>query len=771
MKLMSSLRSNQVLKKVLYWATIVLTGFYIFCVPSFGESTSFTRYLIYGSMIALGLVSILYCTIYSDLKLNKLYLLIPLFALYAFIGTALYSHQFRSWFALVLLSGSFFVFILAFKTINNKNLIVIVISLAFFLFSLYFIVYYRNEILNFKSFSKESFRLGTYFDNQNGVAAYAMVGFASPLYLILFFKKKIRFAFIVPALSSLLVGITTGSRTFIVASLIVLLVFLFFKFQKHKFIYLLVVLGIFTIFIVLINLPFMTTLRERFLRVFDTFFGTGTKVDTSTIGRMLWLDYGFTLGFKRLLFGYGAEGFSIVSGVGTYSHSNFAETICNFGLPGFIIFYAPMVLFIARALTSRKVDKAFIITFSAYYILVGFSNVIYYKKIYYLILAFMFYLAFIESAEYKRVLLGIKARRIMFICDSMKSGGAEKVISTLSNEMHKQGLRVAILGVADLDEPKSFYPLVDGVRYKTLANGSGKRINPFKRIYMLRKAVEDYEPDAVISFLPNANIYTHLALLFTGVPHIVSERNNPYIDPKGKLARVLKKISFKGADGAVFQTNDAMNFYPKKVQEKGTIIKNPIILSCDRPSDSPIRNKTILAVGRLTKQKNYYNLLDAFKSFNERKNGAYDLRIYGGGPLKEELYSYATKINIVNKVTFMGNDATWHAKEYNDAMYILSSNYEGMPNSLAEAMALGIPSISTDCPTGGSRELIEDGTNGFLVPVNDPAALCSKMLEINEKTSDYFFLNTRSMVNDYSPKATVTKWIEYINNLSKEVYE
>ena len=768
---MSSLRSNQTLKKVLYWASIVLTGFYIFCVPSFGESTSFTRYLIYFSMIALGLVSVLYCFLFSDLKFNKLCILIPLFALYAFVGTALYSHQFRSWFALVLLSGSFFVFIFAFKTINNKNLIVAIISLAFFLFSLYFIIYYRNDILNFKSFSKEGFRLGTYFDNQNGVAAYAVVGFASPLYLVLFFKKKIRFAFILPALTSLLVGITTGSRTFLVAAIVILFVFLYFKFQKHKFIYLLVVLGIFALLILLINLPFMTTLRERLLRAFDTFFGTGNKVDTSTIGRMLWMDYGFSLGFKRLLFGYGAEGFSIVSGVGTYSHSNFAEVVCNFGLPGFIIFYAPMVIFITKAFLSKKIDKAFIITFSTYYILVGFSNVIYYKKIYYLILAFMFYLAFVESSEYKKVSLGINAKRIMFICDSMKSGGAEKVISTLSNEMYKQGLRITILGVADLDEPKSFYTLVDGVRYKTLANGSGKRINPFKRVYMLRKAVEDYEPDVAISFLPNANIYTHFALLLTGIPHIVSERNNPYIDPKGKLTRILKKISFKGADGAVFQTNDAMKFYSKKVQEKGTIIKNPIILSCDRPSDSPIRNKTILAVGRLTKQKNYFNLLDAFKSFNERKNGAYDLRIYGGGPLKEELYSYATKINIANKVTFMGNDATWHAKEYNDAMYILSSNYEGMPNSLAEAMALGIPSISTDCPTGGSKELIEDGTNGFLVPVNDPAALCSKMLEINEKTSDYFFLNTRTMVDNYSPKATVTKWIEYINNLSKEVYE
>ena len=768
---MSSLRSNKILKTILYWTAIVLTGFYVFCVPSFGESTSFTRYLIYFSMIALGVVSVTYCFIYSDLKLNKICLLIPLFALFAVVGTLLYSHQYRSWLTLVLLAGSFFAFVYAFKVIKDKYLIVSIISAAFFLFSIYFIVYYRNDIINFSSFKSESFRLGTYFDNQNGVAAYAIVGLAAPLYLVLFFKKKIRYAFILPALTSFVVGLTTGSRTFIFALIIVLLVFLFFKFKNHKFIYLLVVLGIFTTFIVLISLPFMATMRERLLRAFDTFFGTGTKVDTSAIERTLWMDYGFALGFRRLLFGYGVEGFSIVSGVGTYSHSNFAETICNFGLLGFIIFYAPLVIFLIRAFMSKKVDKAFIITFVTYYLIVGFANVIYYKKIYYLILAFMFYLAFIEVSETRKVPLGIKARRIVFVCDSMKSGGAEKVISTLSNQMCKDGLKVTILGVADLDEPKSFYPLVKGVKYKTLANGSGKRINPFKRVYMLRKALEDLEPDVVISFLPNANIYTHLALKWTNIPHVVSERNNPYIDPRGKLTRILKKIAFKGADGAVFQTNDAMNFYDKKVQEKGTIIKNPIILSSERPLDNPSRNKTILAVGRLTKQKNYHNLLDAFMQFNNKKNNAYELKIYGSGPLKEELYDYSTKLGIVNNVAFMGNDATWHGKEYNDAMFILSSDYEGMPNSLAEAMALGIPSISTDCPTGGSRELIEDGTNGFLVPVNDPTALASKMLEINSQTTDYFFLNTRTMVKDYSPETIANKWIEYINNLSKEVYE
>ena len=104
-------------------------------------------------------------------------------------------------------------------------------------------------------------------------------------------------------------------------------------------------------------------------------------------------------------------------------------------------------------------------------------------------------------------------------------------------------------------------------------------------------------------------------------------------------------------------------------------------------------------------------------------------------------------------------------------MFVLSSDYEGMPNSLAEAMALGIPSISTDCPTGGSRELIQDGVNGYLVPVNDSIALSNKMVELSNKSSEYFFLNTSNMVKDYSPKATVTKWLDYISNLSKEVYE
>ena len=118
----------------------------------------------------------------------------------------------------------------------------------------------------------------------------------------MFFRKKIRYTFILPSVTLLLVGITTGSRTFIFTLFIILLVFLYFKFQKHKFVYILIVLALLSLFIVLVNLPFMSTLKDRILRAFGTFFGTGTKVDTSSIERAIWMDYGFSLGFRRLLY-------------------------------------------------------------------------------------------------------------------------------------------------------------------------------------------------------------------------------------------------------------------------------------------------------------------------------------------------------------------------------------------------------------------------------------------------------------------------------------
>lgn len=770
MKLVSRIKNSKRIKNILFYFICVLLFFYTFSVPSFGESTSFVRYLIYLAMALLIASTFCYCLLYSNFKIKKAALLIPLFCIVAIIGTIAYSHEFRSWLTLVLLSLSFFAFVYSFKILNNKFLITIIISAAFFAFSIYYIIHYRHEILNYRSYTNESYRLGQFFDNPNGVSAYSIVGLSTSLYVALFWNKKFKYIFVIPTLSSFLVGLTTGSRTFLLIVLILAIVFLYFKFKKHKLIYILVVVGMIVTGILLINLPFFSTLRARLLKSIETIFGTADRVDTSTLERIIMIDYGFYLGSKRLFFGYGTNGFAMASGIGAYAHSNFAEVFCDFGLIGFVVFYSPLIIFLINALFRRKTDKSFVITFVTYYLIVSFTNVLYYKKIYYLVLALLFYFTFIEYRELKQSKIIKSLKRITFVCDTMGSGGAEKVISCLSNEMVCQGLEVFIIGVADLKEPKSFYTLDDRVIYLTLADESGKRINPFKRVLLLRKNIRKIHTDVVISFLPNAIIYTFFSLMFLNIPYVVSERSNPYLNPKNKLTRILKMISFSKADGSVFQTKEAMDFYPKFIKDKGTIIKNPIVLHT-KVTKPVNRNKIILSVGRMTEEKNHKCLIDAFSIFNSKVNNTFQLNIYGEGPLKNELIEYCKTKNVFQCVNFLGNRSDWHEREFEDAMYILSSNYEGMPNALAEAMALGIPSISTDCPTGGSRELIKDGLNGYLVPVNDACSLAQKMLSISEQSSDLFFDANLELKEVYSVTNVTFKWIEYIKGLSKNTYE
>ena len=749
---------------------IIFAFLYIFLIPSFGESSSKFSIFVYATMVFLAVSVFFYCFLFDDCKLNRYVLLIPAFAIFALFGTAVYSHEFRRWLSIVLLTISFFTFVYAFKVLNNKFLIIHIISAAFFCFSILYVVHYRSELIHFKSFVEGKFRLGDYFDNPNGVAAFEVVGFAAPLYQILFYSKKRRYLHIVPLGMSAIVGISTGSRSYILAISVFILVLLFFAFKRRKWIYLIVLGSFIFLFIGLLQLPFMSTIKSRFIIGVQTLFGTATKADTSTLERVIWTDYGFFLGLKNAIFGYGANGFAIYSGVGTYAHNNYAEVICNFGFAGLILFYLPLVLLLVFAIKSKRVDKSLVIAFVFYYFLISFSNILYYKKIYYMVLAFLFYMTFFEMGKTPiRVVRSLK--NVVFTCDSMGSGGAEKVISIVSNEMSRQGIEVTIIGIGDLNKPYSFYSLEPSVKYVTLTNGRGKRINSLKRIFLLRKKIRIIKPDIVISFLPNANIYTFFALIGTKIPFINSERNNPAVDPKNKLERLLKLISFIKADGSVFQTKSALNFYPEVVKRKATIIKNPISLNVKSETKFTGRNTTILAVGRLTKQKNYINLLAAFKIFNEKMDFKYTLKIYGDGLLKDELINYCLENNIINYVVFMSNDNNWHEKEINDAMYILSSDYEGMPNSLAEAMALGIPCISTDCPCGGSKELIKDGFNGFLVPVNNSDALAAKMILLSNQQSNRFSKINQSMIDEYSATTITKQWILYIKGLTKEVYE
>nr|WP_239576133.1 glycosyltransferase [Enterococcus lemanii] len=146
----------------------------------------------------------------------------------------------------------------------------------------------------------------------------------------------------------------------------------------------------------------------------------------------------------------------------------------------------------------------------------------------------------------------------------------------------------------------------------------------------------------------------------------------------------------------------------------------------------PARKKSvnkIVSIGRLVEQKNHALLIKAFAKVIDLFPNT-ELHIYGNGPLKLELENLARKLNVYEKV-FINNAIPDVLSKVSDAkLFVLSSNYEGMPNVLIEMMAIGIPVIATDCPIGGPREIIEDGINGLLVPVNDTTELSKKIIQI-----------------------------------------
>lgn len=354
---------------------------------------------------------------------------------------------------------------------------------------------------------------------------------------------------------------------------------------------------------------------------------------------------------------------------------------------------------------------------------------------------------------------------ICFCVDSMESGGAERVVSNLSHYFVEQGNQVSIIMVSSLKK-KSFYTLNDKVDLLAICDGKKQGVNIIKKVFLLRKTIKKLAPDVVVSFLPHVNIYTDWAIRKLKIPHIVSERNNPYVDPRGKIQRFLKNKCFKKADGCVFQTSDAMKYFQGKAKGRQIIIYNPLNLQW-RPDDYNFdREKKVVAVGRMQPQKNFNLLLKAFKEFS-LNNKDYILEIFGDGEEKPILENIAKEQGFANKIVFRGHSPNWHKQAYKASIFVLSSDYEGMPNALLEAMALGIPSISTDCPIGGPKEIIQDGKNGFLVPVGDFKAIAEKMqvLVSDKDLSDNVAKESIKINEKLSCEEIGGQWLKFIEEI------
>jgi len=353
---------------------------------------------------------------------------------------------------------------------------------------------------------------------------------------------------------------------------------------------------------------------------------------------------------------------------------------------------------------------------------------------------------------------------ITFVTPGMNYGGAERVISILSNQWVSMGHNVNLIIVGE--NPECVYTLDDAVKVYCIGGLKGKPvISNINLIKNIKKCILEYGTEIAISFMNDTCAYTALALGHTKIPLFYSERNDPTRVNQRKIDKLYRKIVEKHSKGIVFQTNGAKSHYKKSVQKKSTVILNPFDIQNLPEYDFDSREKTIVSVGRLQPQKNQALLIDAFaliaKDFPD-----YTLKIYGDGVLKGELQNKIAKAELENQIILMGAHKDVLNKINTASLFVLSSDFEGLPNALIEAMCIGIPSVSTDCSPGGARELIDNGENGFVVPCNDASALAKAMKKVlsDNELAQKFSIEGKKISRRMESKEIAKKWLDFINN-------
>ncbi len=349
--------------------------------------------------------------------------------------------------------------------------------------------------------------------------------------------------------------------------------------------------------------------------------------------------------------------------------------------------------------------------------------------------------------------------KIAFSMGSMLGGGAERVASVLANFFAQNGHTVTIYVSR---KSGCVYALDPQVKIVDL---TARNQGICTRIKCLRKQLKKDQNDIVISFLTHLNVEAIVASVGLKAPVIISERNNPYIEPKSKIYRALRKMVYPLAEGYVFQTNDAKAYFSKRIQARSRVIMNPISENLPKPYGGT-REKRVVNVARLFPQKNQRLFIDAFCDFH-KTHSDYTAEIYGDGPLEKELTQYIHEKKMDGIIKLCGFVENVLPAIEKAAMFVMSSDYEGMSNALIEAVGMGIPCISTDHPIGGARMTITDGENGFLVPVGDAHALCEKMEMLAEdETLAERISNAGTRLQEQLSIQTIGKqWLQYMEDV------
>lgn len=318
-------------------------------------------------------------------------------------------------------------------------------------------------------------------------------------------------------------------------------------------------------------------------------------------------------------------------------------------------------------------------------------------------------------------------KKILFVVSQLKVGGAAKMIKYVANLCTAYFHSVTMMSYINDYTPDDLDSSVERI---DLGLKIGKM--PFWRIKALmkhRKVLKDGKYNMVCTFLPDMSLMSRLASVGQDTIVISAERGDPF--EFSRLWRILTSWAYEKSDYCFFQLKKARDFFGDKVSNHSFVIPNPYVPIEGVKPYFGVRKKTIVSAGRFAEQKRFDILIQAFATVHEA-HPEYRLVLYGEGDCKAKYEELSKSLGVEGFIDYPGyvNNVAGYIRE--DGIFVLSSDYEGIPNSLIEAMSVGVPCVATDCTPGGPDFLTDHGRRGLLVPIRDVEKMAMAIIKLIE---------------------------------------
>lgn len=362
-------------------------------------------------------------------------------------------------------------------------------------------------------------------------------------------------------------------------------------------------------------------------------------------------------------------------------------------------------------------------------------------------------------------------KSILFITNSLGFGGAEKMLTFVANSLFERGYAVSIVNLNNIPDYINArqQTVAEGIKVYSVRLPAGEKKNLYY-VNAVKKAAREMNADVLVGFTCYPNVYASAVGKLLHIRSVMSERGDPdRTFGKGIKDKICRFVIGTG-DGGVFQTEGAMQYYGRGLQKRGAVIPNPIFVKGEIPAVTPsMREKTVVSVGRFDNvQKRYDVMLDAFKLFSE-KHPDYVLKLYGKGDDEAQIRAWVADRGLTDKVRFMGLTAQPMQDIARDSIFLITSDFEGISNSLLEAMAVGLPCVSTDHTPGGARLLIQSGENGLLAPVGDAERLAAALCAFAEDgaLAARCGENAKQVLERFAPPRIIDAWESYLEKVCR----